>query len=76
LDKSSRRAGEADSTSKADGIGRHFASAEILTFIAAFTYLFDADVLSDTIKPNPQRIGLGIQQPMGSAKVRLRRRVK
>ncbi|KAI9632941.1 cytochrome P450 [Dioszegia hungarica] len=48
--------------------GRHFASAEILTFIAAFTYLFDADVLSDTIKPNPQRIGLGIQQPMGSAK--------
>ncbi|RSH90846.1 hypothetical protein EHS25_010022 [Saitozyma podzolica] len=51
--------------------GRHFASAEILTFIASFITLADVTVTSDTLMPDAQRVGLGMLQPTGTFKVRI-----
>ena len=56
--------------------GRHFASAEILTFVAAWISMADAEIVEgkDTLRPDLQRVGLGVFQPKGSTVVRLRRR--
>ena len=53
--------------------GRHFASAEILTFIAAFISLADVKVISDSIQVNTQRQGLGVLQPKGKMVVKMTR---
>ena len=56
--------------------GRHFSSAEILTFIASFIMLADVTIIpgGDTLKPDVHRIGVGVLQPKGSMRVRLRKR--
>ena len=54
--------------------GRHFASAEILTFIAAFISIADVQVMSDTIIADKQRQGLGVLQPKGKMMVRMAKR--
>lgn len=59
---------------RADSLGRHFASAEILTFIAAFAHNFDARIISDTLRPDTQRPGLGVQQCKGEMMVELKGR--
>lgn len=51
--------------------GRHFASIEILTFIAAFVMSFDVVIVEDTLGVDYQRIGLGVQQTRGKFMVRL-----
>ncbi|ORY31866.1 cytochrome P450 [Naematelia encephala] len=54
--------------------GRHFASAEILSFLAIFIATIDVQVVRDTIKADFTRIGLGVMQPKGELRVKMRRR--
>ena len=58
-------------------VGRHFASAEILTFIAAFVHLADAEIVPgrDTLKQDKTRVGLGIFNPKGTIVARMSQRI-
>lgn len=57
--------------------GRHFASAEILTGVAAFLHLVDAERVpgADTLADDMTRIGLGVNHVKGKMMVRIKQRV-